>query len=211
MATGFSKYSQLVTQLDAKLGTRLDEVITWRDGLPYLNRYFRFREAIAATALMYVYEKEIAAAKLGKEGRPALSELNLRDQFIIGSLVYNSGNPHSSERLPMIASFTAADYLSQVSEKNKERRELLNVLPAKLSIPELLRLGDYPQQPTSWNAVYHILQRYGGYTALKRFTDVFDDKDMFVGAASGPLPAAEKLPPQPPAPDRGARLQFRGG
>jgi hypothetical protein len=45
---------------------------------------------------------------------------------------------------------------------------------------------------------------------LKRFTEVFDDKDMFVGASSGPLPAVEKLPPQPPAPDRGARLEFRG-
>lgn len=71
-----------------------------------------------------------------------------------------------------------------------------------------MEVGDYPEQPTSWNGVYHVLQRYGAYTALKRFTDVFDDGDMFVGSVPvAPVPESA-LPPQPPARDRGARLQY---
>ncbi len=210
IATGFSKYKDLVSRLDARLGTRLADVVVWQGGQPLLNRYFRFREAIAGTALMYVYEKEIASRKLKEAGRTPLSDLPLRDQFIVGSLVYNSGNPHDAERLRMIATFSTADYLWRVSEKNRSRRALLNVLPANLSIPELLQLGDYPEQATSWNAVYHILQRYGAYVALKRFTDVFDGGDMFAKSGGPAIVSPGERTPQPAGPDRGARLQYRG-
>ena len=35
--------------------------------------------------------------------------------------------------------------------------------------------GPLPHQPTSWNAVYHILQRYGAWVALTRFSDHFTE------------------------------------
>ena len=43
----------------------------------------------------------------------------------------------------------------------------------------LVDLGRYPEQATSWSAVYHVLQRYGGYVALVRFGNVFDSAGAF--------------------------------
>jgi hypothetical protein len=38
-----------------------------------------------------------------------------------------------------------------------------------------LKDGEHvPRQLTSWSAVYHILQRYGAWVALEKFSDVFE-------------------------------------
>jgi hypothetical protein len=37
----------------------------------------------------------------------------------------------------------------------------------------------YPRQLTSWNAVYHVLQRYGAWVGVSRFATVFDGNGAF--------------------------------
>jgi len=54
------------------------------------------------------------------------------------------------------------------------------VLPPAKAFQQVARDGAYPEQPTSWAAVYHVLQRYGAYVALKRFSNTFDAGDQFV-------------------------------
>jgi hypothetical protein len=52
------------------------------------------------------------------------------------------------------------------------------VLAPKDSLALLLAGSDYPAQPTSWSGAYHVLQRYGAYVALGRFSEVFDERGM---------------------------------
>ena len=72
-----------------------------------------------------------------------------------------------------------ADLLVEISDRNAARRPRLNVLKAADALEELTAGGDYRDQGTSWLARYHILQRYGAYVALMRFTDVFDKAGNF--------------------------------
>jgi hypothetical protein len=30
-----------------------------------------------------------------------------------------------------------------------------------------------PEPPTSWNALYHVLQRYGAWVAISRYSEAF--------------------------------------
>jgi hypothetical protein len=65
-------------------------------------------------------------------------------------------------------------YVYELSERTKAKRWALPVLLPKGGLKLILSGVDYPEQLTSWSTVYHVLQRYGGYVALSRFTDAFD-------------------------------------
>lgn len=176
---GFKKHPELIETLDKKLNINLKSILKKEDGKVYISRYFTFKEAIASTALMYLYEKEICERKLKKRYKVNLSKLSLDKQFIYSSIAYNSGLTISSERMEMIRKFTTGRYLYDVSEKSKKRRWALNILPPKLSFVNLIEQGKYLNQPTEWSTVYHILQRYGGYYAMKKFRQVFDTQGFF--------------------------------
>lgn len=190
IASGFSQEVELVRALDGALGTELGTIVHFGAEGPRLQRYMTFDEAIAGTAVMWVFEKKIAARKLRRASRPALRERPLDAQLILSSLVYNSGLLFSEQRIEAIRTFETGAYLARVSDKNKARRWPLPVLPPRESLTQLIEHG-YPQQPTSWAAVYHIFQRYGAYVALKEFTDVFDASDRL-------RPCAPTTAPQPP-------------
>lgn len=181
IATGFQRNPELVKALDAALGTKLGTVVRWRDGEPYLERFLDFREGIAATALMWLYEKELCATKLKARDGTELMKLPLEDQFIYGSLVYNSGLLFAAERVTQIKSFETAAYLADVSAQNARKRGALPVHPPEAAKAQLLEEREYPDQPTTWSAVYHVLQRWGGYQGLMKFTDTFDERGMFKG------------------------------
>jgi hypothetical protein len=136
-----------------------------------------FDESILGTAVMYAYEKELAATKLRRDTRQVLQARPFDEQFIIGSLMYNSGLSFSPERVEQIRSFATAGYLEEVNRLNDGKR-------ARLEVQSVADAGvGYPEQPTSWNAVYHVLQRYGALVALRSFADTFDDAGMFRDAA----------------------------
>jgi hypothetical protein len=181
IASGFAKHAALVAQLDQRLGTGLRDVVRWDGERATVTRNFRFEEAIAGTAVMYVYEKQIAANKLRNAGRETLATLPLENQFVISSLVYNSGLTFDAGRMFQMRDFGTADYLAQLSEQNKAQRPELPVAAPREAARLLLAQQAYPEQPTSWSAVYHVMQRYGAYVALKRCTDLFDDADMLRG------------------------------
>ena len=192
IAPGFAREATLVEALDRRLGTGLAELVdqgrpvgqrgstelrgppAQRLG-PRLRRFMTFPEAIAGTVVMWVYEKERAARLLWRAERRRLGRLSAVDQFIFGSLVYNSGLVFSSRRVDMIRTFSTARYLAGVSQKNAQRRWLLPVGVPTANSRWIEVERRYPDQPTSWSAVYHILQRYGAYEAIRRFTAVFDE------------------------------------
>ncbi|MBN2360236.1 MAG: hypothetical protein JXR83_12360, partial [Deltaproteobacteria bacterium] len=179
IATGFRAQAGLVHKLDAAFGTALGGVVVWQDGQPFLVRNFKFVEAILGTVVMWVWEKELAADQLRQAGRRPLHERTVDEQFVIGSLVYNSGLTFDDRRVKQILRFDTATYLYGVSRANRQRRPELPVLPPAPALAALLERGIYPEQPTSWAAVYHILQRYGAYVALQRCSDQFDRGGMF--------------------------------
>lgn len=174
---GFELHADLVKEYDEAFGVGL-ATIAKRDGGEYrgatLTRNFTFDEAVLGTAVMWVFEKEIAERKMRAAEKRGLEGLSLDEQFIAGSLVYNSGLLFAADRREMIRTFTTGPYLADVSA-NVKQRDPLPLLDPKRSIAMLVRWG-YPEQPTSWAAVYHVLQRYGGWTALRRFADVADDE-----------------------------------
>jgi hypothetical protein len=180
IATGFTDLEPLVKLLDAEVGTKLTEIVKWNGTTPYLSRHFGFEEAIAGTAAMWVWEKQIAERKLLANGRASLSKRPLDEQFVIASLVYNSGILFDESTITKIRKLDAGDYVYELSEKTKAKRWPLPVRPATASLKLLLSGGAYPEQPTSWSAVYHVLQRYGGYVGLSRFTSAFDVKGTLV-------------------------------
>lgn len=205
VAMGFSELGDLQARVDAAAGTSLGSLVGWVDGgapLPaparvridqlwlkhangalgphaYLRRYMTFEEAIAATALMYTWEKEIAERKLREQKQPGFGARPLDEQMIIASLVYNSGLLHAPERWEMIRTFSTGRWLYETSEANAKKRWRLPVLPPELGEQRLIEGDGYAEQGTSWLAVYHVLQRYGAFVALRRFTSVFDDAGNF--------------------------------
>ena len=173
--SGFADRKELVKALDARLGTGLSKIVT-ADGR--LSRFFTFREAIVGTVVMWVWEKAIAARKLLAAEKTQLSDLPLDEQFIVASLVYNSGILFRRERIEMIRDLRSAGYLARLSKRTAPRRPELPVV-APRDAPASVLLHGYPFQPTSWSAIYHVLQRYGAYVAMKRFTKVFDANDRY--------------------------------
>lgn len=200
LASGDHDMASLMARLDAAAGTGLAELVAWvpegastlpvpsvvpnevrwlmarntRPGeRPYLVRYMTFPEAVAGTTMMWVWEKRIAQRKLLNQGLPGMPSRTPEDQYIIGSLVYNSGLLHGPDRWEMIHGFSAGAWLKASSDQNRHRRPELPVLLPQDGLALLTSGGTYPDQGTSWLATYHILQRWGGYAALSRFTDHF--------------------------------------
>lgn len=188
IASGWKDHADLVDALDARLGTTMSGLIHWgprgmnaqqlqgRDGdrVPYLRREMNLQEAIAGTALMWAWEKDIAARKLKAAGEADLNGRSGDAQFIIGSLVYNSGDPHGPLRWAQIEAFDTAQVVWDKSEANATRRWKLPVLEPSRLFSALAAGAAYPDQGTDWLAMMHILQRYGAYEALERFTEHFD-------------------------------------
>ncbi|HSA24186.1 MAG TPA: hypothetical protein P5076_22185 [Myxococcota bacterium] len=212
VALGFSDLPGLQARIDREAGTDLQGLVGWADtqvaalaaegpvprhlrllkhphgdGGPhaYLRRFMTFEEAVAGTALMYLWEKEIAARKLLNQGLPPLERRSLEEQFVIASLVYNSGRLHVPERWRQIQAAATAAWLVAVSDRNAPERPRLDVtLPAE-ALAGLCAGQGYPEQPTSWVAVYHVLQRHGAFVALRNFSDHFDDSGFFRAGETG--------------------------
>jgi hypothetical protein len=176
IAKGFVDLAPLVKLLDAEAGTHLEQIVVWQDGKPYLSRNFVFEEAIAGTAAMWVWEKQIAERKLLAQKRASLATRPLDEQWVISSLVYNSGILFDDATVQRIRALDTGSYIFELSEKTKAKRWPLPVYAPKDALALMLGGGRYPDQPTSWSTVYHLLQRHGGYVGLMRFTDAFDEK-----------------------------------
>lgn len=217
VAKGTADLGGLLERLDAACGTDVGGLVVYTEpGMQpvhnlgrlsshdgqwgWLVRYATFEEGIVGTALMWAWEKEIAARKLAADGGGDLYTRDRTDQFIIGSLVYNSGILHSASTHRRIRDFSAGDYLYERSEANAHRRPRLNLDRPPVLLAELFRGASYRDQWTSWMAVYHVLQRYGAWEALRRYTDVFDEHGRFTEAAR-PEPPAPPEPPPPPEPE----------
>ena len=173
--TGFARHATLVATIDRELGTALHGLTL----AGVLTRPMTFREAIAGTALMYLDEKAHAAALLRDRDGGRLSSLPPDRQLVITSLVYNSGILFSDERIDQILSFSTADYLADTNDQNRGQRPPLPVLRPAQREASLVAGEPMPTQHTSWNAVYHVLQRHGAAVALRRYTDTFDDQGHF--------------------------------
>ena len=229
VALGSAALPGLVEALDQTCGSSVATLITWTDpDAPappgatgwlnsaegrrgWLTRDATFKEGIVGTAMMWVWEKELAARKLDAEGRTPLHARDRATQFVIGSLVYNSGLVHSESTIHALVGHQTGAYLFERSEVNAHRRPRLNLLAPPELLVELLEGGTYRSQETSWVGVYHVAQRYGGWEALRRFTDVFDAEGGFQPAApvapvapalqarveSAPPPRAPAASPEP--------------
>lgn len=189
IAHGFKELPGLGERVDAALGTDVVGIPTWQDGEWGLSRHMTFEETVAGTAVMWVWEKRIADRKLRAEGRPAMHTYDRRTQFVLASLVYNSGLIHSPSRPAQVQRYALADHLAGLAAKHNGSRPWLPVEHPAASVDQLLERLEYPEQPTSWIALYHILQRYGGYEAVERFTDAFDAEGRL---RLEPFDAAEK-------------------
>ena len=184
------EYPGLATELDQALDTALAPSGT-KEGRNELGTYVgldrrvSFRESIVATSLMLLYEKERAARLLAKQGPSRgwsptpLGRLPLDEQFIVASLVFNSGLIFERSSVEAIRDLSARGYLRRVSDKTSARTGPRHrpALPVPASLDDALRglrEDGYPHQPTSWSAAYHVLQRYGAWKALSDLTDHFD-------------------------------------
>lgn len=176
---GFKRFSGLVDEFDQHFGTKLNYILISILGKKILLRTMTFREAILGTSLMYLFEKEIAEKKLRNAGRESLNQLDLTDQFIVTSLVYNSGILFSADRVRQIRDFSTAQYLADVIQENQKTKGHLNVFNSAASQRWFEQKADFPKQLTSWNAVYHILQRYGAWVAIEKFSDTFTSDGSF--------------------------------
>ena len=165
---GFRRFPGLAEEIDRAFGSHLASMKGGPDDA------LTFEESILGTAVMYFYEKDLAEQKLRAEKRPSLSTLPLDEQFVAASLVYNSGLLFSDERIKQILGFATGAYLADISERSAPKRPRLPVMTPEAADAFLAEGKSLPEQPTSWNAVYHVLQRYGAWVALTRFADMFD-------------------------------------
>lgn len=198
---GLKQYADLVSTIDIEFKSRLAAIannperpranaILGAGTVRRLERYvgavsMTFDESVLATAIMYLWEKVITEQKRRAAGGTPLNTLSLDEQFVVTSLVYNSGILFSDERVRQIMAFDTAEYLAETSEKNAATRQKLPVMQPNAADALLERDEPLPVQPTSWNAVYHILQRYGAWVALTKFASFFS-------------PDGEILPTHPP-------------
>ncbi|HEY1290305.1 MAG TPA: hypothetical protein VGF58_18395 [Burkholderiales bacterium] len=176
---GLDDYPSLAASLDQALGSRLERLTLDLGGRRILLRPMTFREAIAGTILMYLHQKARTDRLLAAAGRPALSTMSLPAQFVTASLVYNSGILFATERIDDILTFRTGPYLDEVNRLNAGKRPRLPVYPPAEATARLDGGEPYPRQLTSWNAVYHVLQRYGAWVGASRFAMVFDADGAF--------------------------------
>ena len=205
---GFGTWAPLVAKLDEAVGSAVSDTVVG-------DRYrldFTLTDSIVGTVVMLCDERALLSRKLADAGRAPQAGRPFADQFILASLHYNSGLLFGEERVAMIREHRTAAYLVEISEKNADRRPLLPVLiPADAGL--LLQQGaPYSAQWTSWNAVYHVLQRYTSWEALGRYTDWFTaegelaawvaPQETYVAltAASVGTPAAPESPGSPGSP-----------
>ena len=175
IASGVTEYAGLLSALNHQIGVDL------RHDAP-----LSFEEAIVGTALMWIWEKDIA----NRESSGAVSAMAADLQFIVGSLVYNSGILHDRSTWLAIRDLQSASLVWDRSERNKARKWALPVWePSTIALR--LETEGYPPQGTDWLASLHVLQRYGAWVALHTFTDVFDEEGNFARelGAAGPLPS----------------------
>ena len=176
---GFPHYPELIKILDSKFKTDIAG-LSWNFfGNSVLIRPMTFKEAILGTAVMYLYEKELATTFFYKSNHRALDLEPLNRQFIHASFVYNSGLFFSEERINQITNFSTAEYLYNSNIKNSHSRPLLPIFAPQEIRDRLKSNQKIPRQNTSWNTVYHILQRYGAWVALEKFSDYFNEQGMF--------------------------------
>jgi hypothetical protein len=168
---GFEQHTLLIEKFDAHFGTRLKDLVLAIGPFSLQVRPMTFREAVLGTVAMYLYEKELTARYVKSQWHKNLMDLPLDEQFITTSLVYNSGTLFSHERVLQIRDFTTGAYLSEVNEKSARPR--LNVYPPQELLEKLKTEIAIPDQHTSWSAVYHILQRFGAWVALEKFSTYF--------------------------------------
>lgn len=194
MGLALDRYPDLAERLDRKFGTAL--VGSGRregrggtgDREIGIGRRVDYRESIVAMGIMVLFEKEIAAAKLhrrasaggGGAGWDELADLPFDEQFILTSLVFNTGILFPRSWVESIRDLETIHRLSSLSEENSQKRggEWRPALPVDASPPvafETLARKGYRDQPTSWQGAYHVLQRYGAWIALRDFTDLFDE------------------------------------
>lgn len=164
---GLVRFPGLIAEVDKAFGSRLGQLKGARDDT------LTFAESVLGTAVMYLYEKDIAATKRREAKLPSLATLPLDEQFVQASLVYNSGILFSDERARQMMAFDTGAYLVDISEKTADRRPRLPVMLPAAADAWLSEGKALPSQPTSWNAVYHVMQRYGAWVALGRFSSVF--------------------------------------
>ncbi|MEN0066195.1 MAG: hypothetical protein AAGA48_28900 [Myxococcota bacterium] len=166
----------------------------------WLRRNLDFRELVVATALIWSWELERTDRELRDAGRPALMDRSRAGRFIAGALIYNSGELHDESTHELIRRFETGDYLYETSERNADRRPRLNLVSPTRLRAEWLSDQGYRSQPTTWSAVYHVLQRYGAWVALHRFADVFDHDGRFI---ERPSPPPSTPPTSPTSPSTG--------
>lgn len=166
---GFQRFPGLTTEIDAAFGTRIGALKGAREDV------MTFTESILGTAVMYLFEKDLAQRKRSEAKLPPLGTLRLDEQFVVASLVYNSGILFSDERVKQILAFDTARYLVDISERSAPKRPRLQVMLPEATDAWLAQGNSLPEQDTSWNAVYHVLQRYGAWVALSRFSNAFTE------------------------------------
>jgi len=183
------RYGALVRSLDGRFGTRLGEAPS-RGGVNEIGGTYRglgrnvtFTESIVANAIMFLFEKENARRRLAKRvdqesaagwPSPHLEAYDGAEQFVITSLVFNTGMAFPWRWVREVRDFAAIEHLHEVSEKNEATRALLPVDRSPAEAFARLEAKGYRRQPTSWQGAYHVLQRYGAYVALRDMTDYFD-------------------------------------
>jgi hypothetical protein len=223
IARGTGDLSNLVVAVDGACGTHLGDMVQHTPAgseppmgavgrlVPqegheaWLMRWADLADAVAGTGVMWVWEARIADRKLAAEGRVRWSERDPAARFIAGSLVYNSGILHAESTHRSIREFRTGSYLFERSERNAARRPRLNLLAPEPLLAELLDTKRYRPQWTSWVAVYHVLQRYGAWTALRDHTDWFDGQGNFTvrsRRSDVPKPAAVHPSPESPEPSQ---------
>ncbi len=195
LVRGFGTWAPLVQIFDREFGSDIGTTVVG-------DRYrlnFDLTESILGTIIMLCDERALLERKLSEAGRRPQHERSQAHQFILGSLHYNSGLLFSDGRVVMIEGFETGEYLHQVSEKTYPRRPKLNVLPPLDGQSWLLAGNPYPEQWTSWNAVYHVLQRYSSWRSLSLFTDWFDGEGE-LAPWEAPAPVWREAAPPPAEP-----------
>jgi len=125
---------------------------------------------------MYLYEKEITAHLMHSKWGVNLMSLPVPEQFVATSLVYNSGVLFVPERIKQILNLSTGAYLATVNDMSK--RPKLSIFSPTEALDRLCQGFPIPAQMTSWNAVYHILQRYGAWVAVEKFSNAFTQESF---------------------------------
>ena len=80
------------------------------------------------TAVMYLYEKDLTQQKLAAEQRKPLAQRPLDEQFVVTSLVYNSGILFIEDRFQQILTFDTGTYITDVSNKSVPKKPRLRAI-----------------------------------------------------------------------------------